>query len=151
MRRMASDQRSKSCAFLADEREALEEGHDAHSQIRESIDLPVPPAVAGEAHVAAAKSLAEEIEWLPIVLRDVEGGREPEASCTAATSAADDHEAPFSQREPGQEGTERGVDRLDGQPFLLIACTRHIVTVHVPSDGTSSAGFSGVPAYSQLL
>jgi hypothetical protein len=85
------------------------------------------------------------------VLRDIEGGREPEAPCTAATSAADDHEASLSQREPGQKGTEGGVDRLDGQPFLLIACTRHIVTVHAPPDGTSSAGYSGVPAYSQLL
>jgi hypothetical protein len=34
------------------------------------------------------------------------------------------------------------------QPFLLIVCTRHIVTVPPGVDGTSSAGYSDVPAYS---
>jgi len=37
------------------------------------------------------------------------------------------------------------------QSFLLIACTRHIVTVPPTWDGTRSAGFSGFPAYSQML
>ena len=34
------------------------------------------------------------------------------------------------------------------QSFLLIVCTRHIVTVPPDSDGTSSAGYPDVPAYS---
>jgi hypothetical protein len=37
------------------------------------------------------------------------------------------------------------------QSFLLISCTRHIVTVPATWDGTRSAGFSGFPAYSQML
>jgi hypothetical protein len=36
------------------------------------------------------------------------------------------------------------------QPFLLIVRTRHIVTVPSVSDGTSSAGYSEFPAYSQI-
>ena len=36
------------------------------------------------------------------------------------------------------------------QSFLLISCTRHIVTVPPACDGTRSAGFSGVPAYGQM-
>ncbi len=37
------------------------------------------------------------------------------------------------------------------QSFLLISCTRHIVTVPPTCDGTRSAGYSGVPAYGQML
>jgi hypothetical protein len=37
------------------------------------------------------------------------------------------------------------------QSFLLISCTRHIVTVSPAWDETRSAGFSGFPAYSQML
>jgi hypothetical protein len=36
------------------------------------------------------------------------------------------------------------------QSFLLISCTRHIVTVPATWDDTRSAGFSGVPAYGQM-
>lgn len=36
------------------------------------------------------------------------------------------------------------------QSFLLISCTRHILTVPPTSDGTRSAGYSGVPAYGQM-
>jgi hypothetical protein len=36
------------------------------------------------------------------------------------------------------------------QSFLLISCTRHIVTVPPTCDGTRSAGYSGVPAYGQM-
>jgi len=37
------------------------------------------------------------------------------------------------------------------QSFLLISCTRHVVTVPPDCDDTRSAGFSGVPAYGQML
>jgi hypothetical protein len=40
---------------------------------------------------------------------------------------------------------------LLNQSFLLISCTRHIVTVPAAWDGTRSAGYSGVPAYGQML
>ena len=36
------------------------------------------------------------------------------------------------------------------QPFLLVFCTRHVVTVPSDWDGTRSAGYSGFPAYSQM-
>src|SRR5579884_778938 len=37
------------------------------------------------------------------------------------------------------------------RPFLLIVCTRHVVTVPTTSDGTSSAGYSEFPAYGWIL
>ena len=37
------------------------------------------------------------------------------------------------------------------QSFLLISCTRHVVTVPPTWDDTRSAGYSGLPAYSQML
>ncbi len=37
------------------------------------------------------------------------------------------------------------------QSFLLISCTQHIVTVSPAWDETRSVGFSGFPAYSQML
>src|SRR3954453_10827720 len=92
--------------LLADERKPLEERHDALAVVREAIDLPVPPAVAGDAHRSAAERLAKEIERSPILLRDVEGGRESEASMARTASAAHHREAALSQREPGQEATE---------------------------------------------
>ena len=92
-------------SLLADERKSLEKRHDALAVVGEAIDLPVPAAVAGDPHRPAAKRLAEEIERGPIMLRDVEGSREPKASLAAAAPAADDHEASLSQREPGQETT----------------------------------------------
>jgi hypothetical protein len=133
------------------ERKPLEEGHDALPLVREAVHLPIPAAVAGATHRPASQGLPKQIEWLPIVLGDVEGRRDPEAPRRARSLAAHDHEAPLSQREPGEEPTDRGGNRLYGRPFLLIACTRHIVTVPARVDGTSSAGYSGVPAYSQLL
>jgi hypothetical protein len=66
-------------------------------------------------------------------------------------SAADQHEASLSQREPGQEITERDLNGLYARPFLLIVRTRHIFTVAPTSDTTRSAGYSDVPAYSRVL
>jgi hypothetical protein len=40
--------------------------------------------------------------------------------------------------------------KLD-QSFLLVFCTRHIVTVPPTWDGTRSARYSGFPAYSRML
>src|SRR6202011_5144846 len=37
------------------------------------------------------------------------------------------------------------------QSFLLIVRTRHVVTVPSALDGTRSAGYSDVPAYSRVL
>ena len=58
-----------------------------------------------------------------------------------------DGEAPFSVYEAGHPATE-----LD-QSFLLVFRTRHVVTtILVNPDGiVSSAGYTGLPAYSQML
>jgi hypothetical protein len=55
-----------------------------------------------------------------------------------------DREASFSIYKANDPATE-----LD-QPFLLVFRTRHVVTVDVAPDATSSARFSGFPAYSQM-
>jgi hypothetical protein len=40
--------------------------------------------------------------------------------------------------------------RVRREPFLLIVRTRHIFTLPATWDGTRSAGYSDIPAYSQL-
>src|SRR6202035_977135 len=65
--------------------------------------------------------------------------------------ATHQHEAPLTQREPGREATERGRYGLYARSFLLIVRTRHIFTVPPTWDGTRSAGYSDVPAYSRVL
>ena len=66
-------------------------------------------------------------------------------------SATYHHEASFTQRESGQEATERARYDLYARSFLLIVRARHIVTVPPGWDGTRSAGYSDVPAYSRVL
>ena len=56
-----------------------------------------------------------------------------------------DREASFSVYKTDHPATELN------QPFLLVSRTRHIVTREILSDITSSAGYSDVPAYSQVL
>ena len=133
------------------ERKASKERHDACLDIREAIDLPVPATIAGLPHAPASESLGEQIEWCSIDLRHVEGCREFPASRVVASTATHDHEAGLSQREPGYEIPERLGNVCDREPFLLIVRTRHIVTVPPLPDGTSSAGYSDVPAYSRVL
>ena len=55
-----------------------------------------------------------------------------------------DREASFSIYKADDPTTELA------QPFLLIFRTRHVVTVDAHSDITSSAGYTGFPAYSQM-
>ncbi len=55
-----------------------------------------------------------------------------------------DREASFSVYKADYPATELT------QSFLLIFRTRHIVTVDVTADITSSAGYTGFPAYSQM-
>ena len=49
---------------------------------------------------------------------------------------------------PSPESSDR---RPDEWSFLLIVRTRHVVTVPPTWDGTRSAGYSDVPAYSRVL
>ena len=48
-------------------------------------------------------------------------------------------------------GNKPAQSLLTRQSFLLIACTQHVVTVPPESDVTSSVGYTGVPAFSQIL
>jgi len=65
--------------------------------------------------------------------------------------ATHQHEASLTQRKPGQKITERDLYSLYARSFLLIVRTRHIFTVPPTWDGTRSAGYSDVPAYSRVL
>src|SRR5438105_5033688 len=82
-----------------------------------------------------------------------EGGGDLPLPAVVAALAADEHEASFSEGESRQEASERARNRFDIESFLLIARTRHVVTiVNARSDVTmSSAGCSGIPAFSRLL
>ena len=55
-----------------------------------------------------------------------------------------DREASFSVYKTNHPTTELN------QSFLLVFRTRHFVTVDVVSDATSSARYTGFPAYSQM-
>src|ERR1700682_2712310 len=137
--------------LLSHDRKPIEERHNAAGEIEKSVDLPIPATVARLAQSPAPEGHMKQIQRDAIVLRDVEGGRELEAPAIVAAFAADDHEASLSQRKPRQEATEGGRYGLDAWPFLLIVRTRHIFTVPPTWDGTRSAGYSDIPAYSQVL
>jgi hypothetical protein len=134
-----------------DEREAAKERNDPRPDIRKAVHLPVPAAIAGSSCASARQRLAKQVERSPICLRHIESRRELPASGVIATRATHDHKAGFSQREPGQEIPEIARDGSDREPFLLIVCTRHIVTVLPEPDRTSSAGYPEFPAYSRVL
>ena len=137
----------------ADQREPPEERYDSPAEVVQTVDLPVPAAVTGDSHRAAAQCRPEEIERSPISLGDIEGRGHLPAPPVVTSTATDEHEAAFTESESGKEAPERDGDRLDGRSFLLIVRTRHVVTmVNVRSDVTmSSAGYSDVPANSRVL
>src|SRR5207248_6718877 len=55
------------------QRKALKERHDHGLDVGQSIDFPVPAAIAGLPHASAAERLVEEVERRSISLRHVEG------------------------------------------------------------------------------
>ena len=69
--------------------------------------------------------------------------------CRVAALAATAHLLPQEQRLVCLPETFR--DLCDREPFLLIVRTRHIFTVPSTSDGTSSAGYSDIPAFGRVL
>ena len=59
-----------------------------------------PPLPATRFVPQPSVSRADRSEQRPIVLRDVQGGRETQASCAAAASAAETTNLASSQRDP---------------------------------------------------
>src|SRR5581483_972598 len=100
------------------------------------IDFPIPAAIAGLADASALERVAKQIKRGSIALRHVEGRRDLPSPAVVASRTAYEHEAGFSQREPGQEAPKLPWDRFDEEPFLLITCTRHIVTVTIDPGGS---------------
>ena len=133
--------------FRGEQRVSFEEGnhapeecaaisHDVHEcTIRLAVRL----------DVATAESRPDQLENLgPVtVLADVELRYELKPDATRTVALHRDREASFSVDETSYVAI---------QPFLLIVRTRHVVTtVYVRPDATmSSAGYSDIPAYSQI-
>ncbi len=94
----------------------------------------------------AVEELLQELErrHAPLALRDDEFRPDLPAEPKRRTPVDVDAEAAFAVDETGDPA-------LKPEPFLLIICTRHVVTIlPAEADGTSSAGYSDVPAYGQL-
>src|SRR5438093_12443670 len=77
-------------------------------------------------------------------MRDLVSGSVTSSPRAAWLPHEADREASFSVYKTDHPTTE-----LD-QPFLLVFRTRHFVTVSARSDVTSSAGYSGFPAFGQM-
>ena len=138
---------STSACFEESNRVAFEEGdhpleecaaisHDVHER---TIGLAV------RLDVATAEPRHDQLEHLgPVtVLADMELRHELKTDATRTVSLHRDRKASFSVDMTREVAI---------QPFLLIVRTRHVVTtVYVRSDDTmSSAGYSDIPAYSQI-
>jgi hypothetical protein len=89
--------------------------------------------------VSAARALRHDE-----VMRDLVSGLVASSPRPVWLPNEADREASFSVYKTDHPTTE-----LD-QPFLLVFRTRHFVTVSVQSDVTSSAGYSGFPAFGQM-
>ena len=129
----------------------LEERNDRLQQIltpANDVASQVLPMVVGPSvwqHLTYSKELTQLVETLGAsfalrhceLVSDLVSGSV--AASTGPASLADeaDREASFSVYETDYPATE-----LD-QPFLLVFRTRHVVTLDVTSDATSSAGYTG--------
>ena len=78
------------------------------------------------------------------VVRDLVSGRVAASTWSVWLPNQADREASFSVYKTDHPATE--LERS----FLLVFRTRHFVTVAVLSDDTSSARYSGFPAYGQM-
>src|SRR5262249_29475509 len=78
------------------------------------------------------------------LMRDLPAGLVGASTSSAALAHEADREASFSVYKTNNPATS-------DQSFLLIfRLTRHVVTVDIGSDVSSSAGYPGFPAYSQM-
>ena len=133
----------------------LEEGNDPLHEIlavpHDQDERPVAAASVILPDPSAAEPPHHRVEHLPAlrvlgVLADVKFRDELPSEASAWIPLDRNMERSFSVDVAGYVGVE---------PFLLIDRTRHIVTAHVTTlavgpDKVSSAGFSVVPAYSQI-
>jgi hypothetical protein len=130
----------------------FEERHDPLLEVAPPADAPakdvfaviVPPGVAIDR--PAVEELLQDLERseAPLALRDDEFRPDLPAEPQRRTPIDVDAETSFAVDESGDPAFQR-------EPFLLIICTRHVVTIlPAVADGMSSAGFSDVPAYGQL-
>ena len=95
---------------------------------------------------AAAEERLKQLERRNalLALRDDEFGPNLPAQLHHGASVDVHAEAAFAVDEPSDPA-------FQPEPFLLIICTRHVVTIlAAEADGISSAGYSDVPAYGQL-
>jgi hypothetical protein len=95
---------------------------------------------------AAAEKRLKQLERrnAPLALRDDEFRPYLPAELHDGTSIDVHAEAAFAVDEPSDPA-------FQPEPFLLIICTRHVVTIlSADADRMSSAGYSDVPAYGQL-
>jgi hypothetical protein len=78
------------------------------------------------------------------LMRDLPAGSVSASASAAILANESDREASFSVYKTNNPATP-------DQSFLLIfRITRHVVTVDITSDVSSSAGYPGFPAYSQM-
>src|SRR5215210_291245 len=95
---------------------------------------------------AAAEERLKQLERgnTPLALRDDEFRPDLPAKLHHGTPVDVHGEASFAIDEPSDPA-------IQPEPFLLIICTRHVVTIlSAEADRMSSAGYSDVPAYGQL-
>jgi hypothetical protein len=109
----------------------------------------VPPI---DVHLTRTEELAELVETVDAtralchheVMRDLVPGLVASSPRAITLMHKTDREASFSVYK-----TDHPASELD-QPFLLIFRTRHVVTLDIQSDGSSSAGYTGFPAFGQI-
>ena len=95
---------------------------------------------------AAAEERLKQLERgsTPLALRDDEFRPDLPAEPHHGTPVDVHAEASFAVDEPSDPA-------FQPEPFLLIICTRHVVTIlSAEADRMSSAGYSDVPAFSRM-
>ena len=128
-----------------------EERDDPPEQVGSSMNgvavqvLPVVVVPPVDVHLSHSKELAELVETVDAaralrhdeVMRDLVSGLVASSPRSVRLPNEADREASFSVYKTDHPATE-----LD-QPFLLVFRTRHIVTLGIVSDASSSAGYTG--------
>ena len=134
-----------------DHRILVEERHDhvhevvppVHDELTQVFAMVVVPPV--DVHLPYSEELAYFVETCNAtralrhheIVRDLVSGRVASSPDAVRLPHQADREASFSVYETDHPATE-----LD-QPFLLVFRTRHVVTLDITSDGSSSAGSTG--------
>jgi len=142
---------SKSCAFHPTRGNSRKNGmiRDRISERRLTSQYQPPsPAFRIVPHASVSRNRSSGARSVCDTLKAAES---LQLLLLVASWTTNEHEAGFSQREPDQVVPELAREQSDGESFLLIVRTRHIVTAPPVADGTGSAGYSEFPAYSRVL